>query len=105
MDTSPQSKGHTVSGLRRYTLLRWFVEASMWAYYFAWVFPRWAYLHWTGQIPRLPPPQQSRLPVRLRGQAWCMECERTLDEGAVRCPTHPDGEVMLVLRDEGEGHA
>ena len=38
----------------------------MWAYYFAWVFPRWVYLHWTGQIPRLPAaPLGTQLPVRL----------------------------------------
>ena len=87
------------------TLLGWLVEASMWLYYFGCVFPRWTWLRLTGQIPRLPSPRRTRLPVRLRERAWCVVCERILEAGAVRCPVHPDAEVMLVLRDEGDTHA
>ena len=88
------------------TILGWLVEASMWAYYFAWVFPRWVYLQRTGQVPRLPSaPLGTRLPVRLRERAWCTVCQRTLEAGTVRCPEHPEGEVMLVLRDEGRNDA
>lgn len=85
------------------TMLGYLVEASMWAYYFFWIFPKWVWLSRTGQIPRLPEPLGTRLPppLRARVRAWCTVCERVLAEGEVRCPAHPEAEVMLVLRDEG----
>ena len=85
------------------TMLGWLVTAAMWAYYVFWVFPRWVWFVRTSQIPHLPAPLGMRLPAPLRARvrAWCTVCERGLGEGEVRCPAHPEAEVMLVLRDEG----
>ena len=85
----------------RYTLLGFACEAWAYAVYFAWILPRMVWLRSTGQIPRSP--FAARLPIRMRERAWCTVCERVLEAGAVRCPEHPQAEVMLVLRDE-EGH-
>ena len=82
----------------KYTLLGWLLEVGALAHYVGWVLPRTAYLHYTGRIPQVP--LGTRLPVRLRERAWCTVCQRTLEAGAVRCPEHPEGEVMLVLREE-----
>jgi len=38
-------------------------------------------------------------PVRRRVRAWCAVCEQTLEDGAVYCPVHPQGEAMILLRD------
>ena len=86
-----------------YTALGWVCEAWGYAVYFGWILPRMVWLRSTGQIPRTP--LGTRLPVRLRERAWCTVCQRTLEAGTVRCPEHPEGEVMLVLRDEGSNDA
>ena len=92
---------HRLGGLRGlgYTALGGLVEAYSWVVFYFWVLPRTAWFQYTRQIPHLPPLGQ-RLPVRLRERAWCTVCQRTLEAGTVRCPEHPEGEVMLVLRDE-----
>jgi hypothetical protein len=66
--------------------------------YVFYIIPRTAWLYYTGRL-RLPP-RQRHLPIRLRERAWCAVCERVLEAGAVRCPEHPQGEVMILLRDE-----
>jgi hypothetical protein len=82
-----------------YTLLSWLCQAYAVVYYALYILPRTAWLHYTGQIP--PPPALPRhLPIRLRERAWCTVCERVLETGSVRCPAHPDGEVLMLLRDE-----
>ena len=86
-----------------YLLLGWACEAWAYAVYFAWILPRMLWLRSTGQIPRSP--FAARLPIRMRERAWCTVCEQVLAEGAVRCPVHPEGEVMLVLREEGSDDA
>ena len=91
-----------IGGLRGlgYAILGWLCEGCAVAYYVCWVLPLTAWLHYTGRIPPPPTLCDTRLPVRLRERAWCTVCQRTLEPGTVRCPVHPEGEVMLVLRDE-----
>lgn len=87
-------------------LLYWLVKTAMWGYYFAWALPRFAYLRVTRQIPRLPPtPLGTRLPTTMRVRVWCTVCTHTLAEGSVRCPDHPEAEVMIMLRDTGGNDA
>lgn len=86
-----------------YTVLGVACEGWAWTVYFGWILPRMVWLRATRQIPRIP--RGTRLPIRLRSRAWCTVCQRTLEAGTVRCPEHPEGEVMLVLRDEGSNDA
>jgi len=82
-----------------YTLLSWLCTAYAVLHFVGYTLPRTAWLHYTGRIP--PPPALPRhLPVRLRERAWCTVCEQVLEAGSVRCPVHPEGEVMILLRDE-----
>lgn len=83
-----------------YTLLGWLCSFYAVGHYLCWILPRTAWLHYTGRIEP-PAVLHTRLPIRLRERAWCTVCQRVLDAGVVRCPEHPEGEVMIVLRDEG----
>lgn len=42
------------------------------------------------------------LPVRTRGTAVCAVCQGVLAAGAVRCPDHPEEEVIVMLEDTHE---
>jgi hypothetical protein len=64
--------------------------------YVFYTLPHTAWLYYTG---RLQPRQRHHLPIRLRERAWCAVCERVLEAGTVRCPEHPQGEVLILLRD------